>query len=167
MVGIYFITSTVEYMNTTNSILDPLPCSVIKDCLESVCPHITSIANVSLYSGVVPPELKLAAINSVIKKPASDISDLSNYRPISNLPFLAKVLELVVATQLNNYLVLYSLLEPFQCGFRKGQSTKTALVRVINDLCIAADSGTCNNLVLLDLRAAFDTILFNQSCPVC
>ncbi len=69
-------------MNTTNSILDPLRCSVIKNCLESVCPRITSIVNLSLSSGVVPPELKTAAITPVPKSLAGgDVSDFSNYRP--------------------------------------------------------------------------------------
>ncbi len=56
------------------------------------------------------------------------MSDLTNYRPISNLPFLAKVLERVVMAQLHSHLSLNKLLEPFQSGFRSGHSTETALV---------------------------------------
>lgn len=52
MVGTDFIASTIKSMNTTNSILDPLPCSVIKNCLETVSPHIAPIVNLSLSSGV-------------------------------------------------------------------------------------------------------------------
>ncbi len=81
---------------------------------------------------------------------------MSNYRPISNLPFLAKVLELVVVSQLQTHLYTNSLLEPFQSGFRSGNSMETALVRVLNDFLIIADSGAHGILVLLD--SAFDTI---------
>lgn len=100
----------------------------------------------------------MAAVTPVLKKAGSDITDMSNYRPISNLPFLAKVLERVVVGQLHTHLCTYSLLERFQSGFRSGHSTETALVRVLNDLLVIADSGACGILVMLDLTAAFDTI---------
>jgi len=115
--------------------------------------------NTSLTIGVVPKALKVAAITPVLKKPGCDKSDLSNYRPISNLNFfLSKVLERVVMAQLLLHLSSNKLFKPFQSEFRKGHSTETALVRVMNDLLFSADSGASIILVLLDLSAAFDSV---------
>uniref|UniRef100_A0A3Q3IT75 Reverse transcriptase domain-containing protein n=1 Tax=Monopterus albus TaxID=43700 RepID=A0A3Q3IT75_MONAL len=85
----------------------------------------------------------------------------SNFRPISNLPFLSKVLEKIVYAQLLAFLDEHNILETFQSGFKTQHSTESALVKVLNDIFLATDSGNCVVLVLLDLTAAFDTVDHN------
>lgn len=113
-VNFYFISKHISSMNPTTCILDPFPTTV----QPVIVPYITAIVNTSLDSGVVPSTLKTAAIKPVLKKLGSDIDEMSNYRPISNLPFIAKDLECLVVSQLQIHLSTNRILEPFQSGFR-------------------------------------------------
>ena len=83
-----------------SSDLDSLPASLFNECNEELLPAISDIINCSLMSGVVPSELKTSRIIPLLKKPSLNMDCLQNYRPISNLPLLAKVLEQVVTKQL-------------------------------------------------------------------
>ena len=86
------------------------------------------------------------------------VVDEKNYRPVSNLSFISKLIEKAVSSQLKTYLDTNNLNEPFQSAYRKGHSTETALLRVKNDIMMAVDQKKAVILVLLDLSAAFDTI---------
>ena len=94
----------------------------------------------------------------LLKKANLDPNCLKNYRPVSNLPILSKVLERIVLKQLLQHLESHCLLEPFQSAYRKCHSTETALLRVVSDPLQASDCGRVSILSLLDLSAAFDTI---------
>ena len=116
---------------------------------------MTTIINESLHSGVVPQSFRNAVVTPLLKKNLST-NEMKNFRPVSNLPFLSKILEKVVLSQLKDHLRGNCLMEIFQSAYKEFHNTETALVRIFNDLLHSADSG--NVLPLLDLSAAFDTI---------
>ena len=81
-----------------------------------------------------------------------------NFRPISNLSFISKATEKVVATRLSHHLENACLHVIYQSAYKKGHSTETTLARIHNDILRAIDDGECVILELLDLSAAFDTV---------
>ncbi len=146
----------IYHMKCASCSLDPIPSFFIVEVLDTIGPCIQSIFNSSLISGSVPSCFKHAVIQPVLKKATLDPLVLTNYRPISTVPFLSKVLEKVVFHQLSSFFKHNDILDRFQSGFRAQHSTASALLKVLNDLLLAVDSGQC--VVLLHLSAAFDTI---------
>jgi hypothetical protein len=138
--------------------LDPVPTLLVKQEVKLLAPAIAAIINKSLQSGTFPQAFKQAVVTPLIKKASLDPEELKNYRPVSNLAFVSKLVEKVVSSQLNAYLVNNELSEVFQSAYRKGHSTETALLRVQNDVICAIGQQKVVLLVLLDLSAAFDTM---------
>ena len=103
-------------------------------------------------------QLKEAMLKPKRKKNNLEFEEYSNFRPISNLKFLSKIIEKAVATQLMGHLINNNLEEPFQSAYKRYHSTETALLKVQNDILMAIDNNICVALLLLDLSAAFDTV---------
>ena len=101
--------------------------------------------------------MKQALVTPLLKKPSLDLI-LKNYRPISNLPFVGKLLERCVIDQLLEHICTNNLMEPLQSAYRPHHSTETALLKVKTDILKAMDNQEVACLVLLDLSAAFDTV---------
>ena len=156
------VLKVITSASITSCPLDPLPASAIKSYLPELLPLITSIVNSSLTSGIFPASLKHARIMPLLKKSNLDVNVLANYRPISNLAFLGKVIERLAVKQLQSYLSDNHLYASTQSAYRPCHSVETAIVKVQNDILAALDKGKEALLVLLDFSAAFDLIDHKQ-----
>jgi len=117
---------------------------------------ITNIVNLSLSSGNFQHTLKESVISPLLKKPTLDKDELSNYRPISNLSLISKILERVVKSRLSDHLTSNNLVNTHQSAYCKHHSTETALLYIHDHLTKATGSRKISCLCLLDLSAAFD-----------
>ena len=141
-----------------SSDLDPLPTGLVKDCIDVLVTPIVSIVNLSLSEGCFPTHFKSALVSPLLKKHTLNRDDMKNYRPVSNLSFLSKILEKVVASRLNWHINSSHTSNDYQSAYRKFHSTATALLKIHNDILSSVDDGRVTALTLLDLSAAFDTI---------
>lgn len=99
---------------------------------EHVCYFCSYFPPDKLTSAFVPQELKSAVVKTIHKKPGLDAVELSNYRPITNLPLIAKLLERVVASQLQSHVSSNNLDDPFHSGFHTFHNSETALLIVLS-----------------------------------
>ena len=105
-----------------------------------------------------PEGFKLALIKPHLKKQTLDPDLLKNYRPVSNLHFLSKIVEKVVIQRLEVHITRNDLQDSVQSAYRKQHSTETALLKIHNDIVTSLDQKKCTLLASLDLSAAFDTV---------
>ena len=126
--------------------LDPIPSKLLIECLDSILPSLTDLFNSSLASGILPQCFKSALVTPILKKRCLDHNDLNNYRPVSNLCFIAKILENLVLSQVSSYLNSHNLYNTCQSAYRPGHSTETALLKVVNDLFLSLNKGNISVL---------------------
>ena len=137
--------------------LDNLLPVFLKDIASVISQPLCHIINLSVTTGVVPTEWKTAKITPILKSGSSD--EVDNYRPISVLPVLSKILERFVHTQLMEYLEKNSLLSSKQFGYRKKRSTEIAITIFVDNVRKAVDNGNLVGAVYIDFSKAFDTIV--------
>jgi hypothetical protein len=139
--------------------LDPLPNRLLSDhFLPELLPIITDIVNSSLESGDFPDSLKIAMVKPLLKKLSLDPEIFKNFRPISNLSFLSKIIERIAAKRLFDHMTENGLHDIMQSAYKPCHSTETALLHVKNDILSAIDKKSGVFLALIDLRAAFHTV---------
>ena len=158
----YDLYHIIRSMNNKSCELDPLPMSIFKQLLPQLLPAVLHIITLSLSKGLFPMDLKFALVKPQLKSNTLDHNVLHNYRPVSNISFLSKILESVVLKQLSEYLESNQLLCRVQSAYRTLHSCETAIVKVHNDIVSKLDKGNNVVLMLFDLSAAFDTI--NHDC---
>jgi len=138
--------------------LDPIPSSLLKQLVHILAVPLVSLFNMSLSSGYFPTDLKTGIVFPLLKKVNLCPETMDNFRPITNISQVAKLLERHVFNQLVSHLTAYDLFVSVQSAYRAHHSTESALLRIVNDLLLAADKGEASVLALLDMSSAFDTI---------
>ena len=154
---VYSATSTLNNTKTSKAAgLDNLPGIFLKDGAEIISAPVTQLCNLSISHSSFPNECKTAKLIPLYKK-GSKLCP-KNYRPISLLPLLSKIIEKVIHDQTQKFLNENDILYRFQSGFRKNYSTDLCLSFLNDKIIKGFDKGLLTGMILIDLQKAFDTI---------
>ena len=124
---------------------------------RGVIPPLVHIINLSLSTGVIPKAMKLAKVVPIFKNKGAS-TDTSNYRPVSLLPVLSKVLERIVYNRLFQFIVKNKILNKSQYGFQKDLSTELAILELQDRINNSLNKNECCVGIFMDLSKAFDTL---------
>ena len=152
----FILTQLLSFDPKKSTGLDEVPPRFLRDGAEHLAEPITHIVNMSILTETVPSGFKRAKIIPIFKKGSR--LDPGNYRPVSILSSLSKLLERAVNSQLVEYLNSKKLLYEYQSGFRNKYSTETCLINLSDFVKGAVKKGDMVGMVLIDLRKAFDTV---------
>ena len=154
------VSKIISEMKSKNSSgHDEISSKMLKTISNSLAKPLTLLINQCLYTGIFPDNMKLAKVIPIHKK--GDISDMTNYRPISLLPSISKIIEKVAYNQLSNYFLEHNLIYKHQYGFRPNHSTELAALHTIDKIITDLDLGLIPLNIFLDLSKAFDTLDHN------
>ena len=152
------VTKVISSMKNKENLYDPVPITVVKQNLSFFLPLLNKANNLSLSQGVFADDLKHALVSPIYKVASGDSELNSNYRPVSNLPFISKIHEKLALIQIQEHLDKNNLNPEFQSAYQSGHSCETAVCRVVNDMQKMVAGGQMVILAQLDMSAAFDTV---------
>ena len=136
--------------------IDNLTGKFLKEGAPVLASPITDLVNLSISLSLFPDDCKIAKLKPLYKKEAK--TKPKNYRPISLLPLLSKIIERIIHNQTQEFLDKNNILYKYQSGFRKHHSTDTCLSYLTDKVKIGFEEGLLTGMVLIDLQKAFDTI---------
>ena len=145
-------------MPSKSSPLDFIPTSLIKSCSGAFSHALARLANLSFEQSTFPAKFKTAQVTPLLKKHGLDDSDPANYRPISNLNTISKVLERLVLARVVPHVSASPSFDAMQSAYRRRHSTETALLKITDDIFAGFADHRSTILVALDQSAAFDCI---------
>ena len=144
-------------MNNKTCELGHVPTQVLQKILPIILGAITEIVNISLSTGSFAQDWKTAIVKPLLKKPGLDLIK-KNYRPVSNLSFLSKLVELCMLKQLLQPCKDNHLLPDFQSAYQANYSKETSLVKLVNDILWSMEKKQIMMVLILDLSTAFNTV---------
>ena len=157
LIGPDFVDKEICSMSANKAIgLDDVSSRVLKLARPAIVDSLTYIINLSLSTGTFPSAWKEAKVIPLHK--GGDLDNTNNYRPISILPVVSKIIERAVHNHVYSYLSAHNILNEHQSGFRPKHSTETALVDMVDDWLTNINSGKMTGVAFIDLRKAFDTV---------
>ena len=155
--------SSIKVFDTLNKLkngkstgLFHIPNKALSIAKDLIATSLADIFNACIKTKVFPDDLKIGKVTPIFKSERKD--DLNNYRPITVLPTVARVMERLIYKQIYDYFNTEKLLNENQWGFRSLQSTVLALTDCSSDWLFSMDKGMINSVVFLDIRKAFDTV---------
>ena len=152
-----FVDKEIRNMSTSKATgLDNVSCKILKLGRPAIVSSLTYLINFSLSNGVFPSAWKEAKVFPLHK--GGDVDSTNNYRPISILPVVSKIIERAVHNHVYSYVTQNCILNVHQSGFRPKYSTETALVDMVDDWLLNINSGQMTGVAFIDLRKAFDTV---------
>ena len=153
------ILSYIESLPNEKAIFDDIPLYILKAATPSIIEPLTHIVNISMQTGIVPSICKKARVTPLHK--TGDKDNPNNYRPISILPFIAKVIEHFVCKQTTEYMEDNHLFTRHQYGFRKNHSTNYLMFDLFDEIYKNKSKGQRPGIIFLDIKKAFDTVNHN------
>ena len=144
-------------MSSTSCELDTIPTTLLKQILPDVIGAITKIINISLTTGAFSQSWKTAVIHPLLKKVGLELIP-RNYRPVSNLCFLSKVVEKCMPKQFTGYCNSQDLIPQYQSAYRANHSCETSLLRLLNNALWNMECGKAIILTAKGLLVAFDMV---------
>ena len=152
-----FVSKEISKMSIAKATgIDGINSRLLKLSNEYVAQSLTYIFNLSIETGSIPQEWKEGKVTPIFKE--GSCHETNNYRPITVLSIVSKILERAVHDQLYQHLHTHNLLNKWQSGFRPHYSTTSALTYVNEEILKHIDNGKLIGIVFLDLKKAFDTV---------